>query len=45
MLVFPICHLSLNGLDFSGYDKILADIAHFEAHSADLGPFWCFEGP
>jgi hypothetical protein len=38
-------HLGLNNLDFSGYNKILPDIAHFEAGSAHLGALWHFEGP
>jgi hypothetical protein len=35
----------LNNLDFSGYNKICPDIAHFEAGSANLGALRHFEGP
>ena len=32
-------HLGLNNLDFSDYTKILPDVAHLEAHFANLGLF------
>jgi hypothetical protein len=46
----PGCHLpiptqlGLNNLDFSGYNKIWPDIAHFEVHFANFGAFWPFQG-
>ena len=33
------CHIGLNNLNLSGYKKIQPDIAHFEAHFANLGAF------
>ena len=47
LVVFHIFHAScgLNNLDFSGYNKIKPYVAHFEAHYANLGAFWPFQGP
>jgi hypothetical protein len=32
-------------LNYSGYNKIKPDIAHFEAHFVNFGAFWPFECP
>ena len=32
-------------LDFNGCTKIYPAVAHLEAHLANLGAFWPFEGP
>jgi hypothetical protein len=37
-------HLGLKNLEFSGYNKILPDVAHFEIYFANFGAFWPLEG-
>jgi hypothetical protein len=39
------CHVGINNLDFSGHNKIQADIAHFEAHLTNFGAFEPLEDP
>jgi hypothetical protein len=34
-----------NYLELSGHTKILPNVAHLEAHFANLGAFWLLEGP
>ena len=40
-----VCICGLIHLDFSGCTKIYPAVAHLEAHLANLGAFWPFEGP
>jgi hypothetical protein len=45
VVIYPFhASLGLNHFDFSDYNKIYLDVAHIEAHFANLGDFGPFQG-